>query len=104
MSTNTQLRQERAASVRPIFEVLDARGTPRTWLARQLGMSREMVAKYERGDRPATSWFIADACHILGIPPDRIAEPPRLRRETQPRKRATSATTGTDPPRGSNPD
>lgn len=102
MSTNTQLREERAASVRPIFEVLDARGTPRSWLARKLGISREMVAKYERGDRPATSWFIADACDILGIPPTQVSAPPRLRREAPPRKRTTQATTGTDPPVGSN--
>lgn len=103
MRTVTQLREERAASVRPIFEVLDARGSTRSWLARQIGMSREMVSKFERGDRPATSWFIDDACRVLNIPRERISEPPRLRREAPTRRRdahrrARHATTGADPP------
>lgn len=65
--TKTKLtRAEREEVAERIFSVVRRRGTPKAWLARQVGVSRTAILKYERGinlpDR-----FIEKACEVLEI-------------------------------------
>jgi transcriptional regulator with XRE-family HTH domain len=55
-----------------MFEALEARGTPRAWFARKMGITRAQLYNYERGLNRVPQGFIERACALLGIPPERI--------------------------------
>lgn len=93
------IRVQRMAEVKPIFDELDALGWSRSQLARQLGISSQRLSYYEMGDNPAPAWLFertqiifSDPQHAPHFPP-----PPR-QRPGRRRSRPFFAATGTDPP------
>lgn len=62
------LHAERAAAFAPILAALREHERTEAWLARQLGVSKEMVRNYKLGAvRPPLAQVVA-ACTKLGIP------------------------------------
>lgn len=120
MPVTDAVRESRSTQLRAIFERLEERGTPRAWLARQIGISRSRLWKYENGINPTPAWVVQQACVILGIPPtivplanqpsphphpvSAIATPPTPTRKEPPakavkrsRKISTNARTAVEP-------
>jgi transcriptional regulator with XRE-family HTH domain len=52
----------------PLFEILDARGIKRSWLAAKLGMHRNYLYLVERGRRPFPVAKRTRAAEVLGLP------------------------------------
>jgi ribosome-binding protein aMBF1 (putative translation factor) len=51
-----------------IFATLEAQGRKKAWLAKQLGVSAQMVNHYRARTSPMPAERIRRACELLGLP------------------------------------
>jgi|GEM_PF-4513670 len=63
-------------ALRPLFDFMTERGMRRTWLAKRLGVTRQIVWAYEHGRRIPPPGFAAAACALVGLPLSFLGNPP----------------------------
>ena len=68
----TMGREQEQMVLTELFAYMDRRGIKRTWLADQLGISRQRLCHYEHFGRRAPEWFVQRACDALDVRPERF--------------------------------
>lgn len=64
--------ERQQAVLAELFAYMRSRGIKRTWLAEQLGISKERIWQYEHGKCMPPEWFIPKACKALDVLPQRF--------------------------------
>lgn len=94
-------RQRRLQTIEPLRDYLDSHGIQRAWFANKLGISKQRLFYYLRGDNEAPEWFLPRAWQIISNPRVELPPPPpppTNRRKPRNRLMASGAHSTRGPP------
>jgi DNA-binding XRE family transcriptional regulator len=60
--------------IRPLRQIRESRGASKTWLGRNVGVTRQTVLSWEEGTTRPTKAQLFLAAHYLNVRPEEIAE------------------------------